>query len=272
MDTFSSAPHHMFVSLWRNRDLVLTLIRREVIGRYKGSVIGIFWSFLNPIFMLAIYTFVFSVVFQARWAESNGSKAEFALVLFVGLLLFNLFSECLNRAPMLLIANANFVKKVKFPLEVLPWVAFGSAFFHLCVSLIVWLLFYGAIFGMPHITVLLFPLLLIPATLLIMGISWLLTGLGTFVRDISQLTTMLTSVLLFLSPIFYPVSALPEAFRPFLYANPLTVMIEAARQLLMWGTLPDMTMLGVFSLISFLAAWFGFACFQRVRGDFADVL
>jgi lipopolysaccharide transport system permease protein len=142
MRHFSVSPIEMMVTIWRARGLVWSMIRREVVGRYRGSVMGLLWSFFNPVLMLAVYTFVFSVVFKARWVGGSDSKTEFALVLFAGLMVFNLFSECVNRAPSLIISNVNFVKKVIFPLEILPIVAFGSAAFHFFVSTVVWFVFY----------------------------------------------------------------------------------------------------------------------------------
>ena len=140
MRHFSASPIEMFANLWRNRELIKASAKREVLGRYRGSFLGVLWSFFNPLFMLAVYTFVFSVVFQARWGGGSGSKTEFALVLFAGLLVFNLFAECINRAPGLILSNTNYVKKVVFPLEILPFVALLSALFHTLISLGVWLI------------------------------------------------------------------------------------------------------------------------------------
>ena len=150
MRDFSASPRELGASLWRNRSLIVASVKREVLGRYRGSVMGILWSFFNPLFMLAVYTFVFSVVFQARWGGGTGSKTEFALVLFAGLMMFTLFAECTNRAPSLILSNVNYVKKVVFPLEILPAVALLSAMFHMLISLGVWFLAYGLFFGVPH--------------------------------------------------------------------------------------------------------------------------
>lgn len=272
MRQFSSTPHEMLVSLLRNRGLIAALIKREVIGRYRGSVIGIFWSFINPLLMLVVYTLVFSVVFKARWNAASDSKTEFALVLFAGLMLFNLFAECVNRAPGLILSNVNYVKKVVFPLEVLPWVALGSALFHMVVSLAVWLLAYVAFFGMPHLTVLLFPLVLLPLMMFVMGVSWLLASLGVFLRDVSQFIGIVTTVFMFLSPIFYPATALPEEYRYLLFINPMTPAIELARDVMYWGRLPDPLVLTVYIVTSAVIAWMGFAWFQKTRKGFADVL
>lgn len=205
----------MVASLWRNRNLIAALTRREVIGRYRGSVLGMLWSFFNPVFMLIVYTFVFSVVFKARWNARSDLKTEFALVLFAGLIVFNLFAECINRAPSLILSNVNYVKKVVFPLEVLPWVAMGSILFHTLVSLAVWLVSYFILFGVPHATVLLLPLVLLPLIFFVMGLSWFLASLGVYLRDVGQFIGIVTTVLMFLSPIFYPITALPEKYRVF---------------------------------------------------------
>ena len=272
MQNFSISPKEMVASLWRNRSLAKALVQREVVGRYRGSFMGILWSFFNPVFMLIIYTFVFSVVFKARWSVGSDSKTEFALILFAGLIVFNLFAECFNRAPGLILSNVNYVKKVVFPLEILPWVAAGSAMFHTLISLGVWLIAYLIFFGVPHLTILLLPLVILPLLLFIMGLTWGLASLGVYLRDVSQFTGPFTMSLMFLSPLFFPSTALPEEYRYLLLLNPLTPAIEQARDVLFWGKVPDLTMLSVYLLISSLIAWLGFAWFQKTRKGFADVL
>jgi lipopolysaccharide transport system permease protein len=272
MQNFSLSPQEMGRSLWRNRELISSLTQREVIGRYRGSTLGILWSFFNPVLMLAVYTFVFSVVFKARWNAGSESRTEFALVLFAGLMVFNLFSECVTRAPSLILSNANYVKKVVFPLEILPWVSLGSALFHTLISLGVWLLFYAVFFGIPPVTAWLLPVVVIPLIAFTMGISWFLASLGVYLRDVSQIIGILTTVLMFLSPIFYPVSSLPEEYRGLFQLNPLTPTIEMARDVLIWGKLPDWTLYGVSLAAALLVACLGFAWFQKTRKGFADVL
>lgn len=273
MQNFSASPSEMVASLWRNRQLIRNLVQREVLGRYKGSVLGIFWSLATPIFMLAVYTFVFSVVFKARWGTGGSdSKSEFALVLFAGLMVFNLFSECISRAPTVVLANVNYVKKVVFPLEVLPWVSMGGALFHFAVSLGVWLVAYTMLIGWPHWQFLLLPLVLAPLVLFVMGLSWALASLGVFLRDVGQMIGLAITVLMFLTPIFYPASALPVAYQPLMYLNPLTPPIEMVRGLLYWGQLPELTMVLFYYIGSAAIALFGFAWFQKTRKGFADVL
>lgn len=262
----------MFGSIWRNRELIATLAKREVLGRYRGSIIGILWSFFNPVFMLTIYTFVFSVVFKARWNEGSDSKTEFALVLFAGLIVFNFVAECINRSPNLILANINYVKKVIFPLEVLPVVSLGVAFFHTIISLIVWLFAYIIFFGVPHSTFLLLPLVILPLLFFTLGLSWILSSLGVYIRDVSQFVSMAMTVLMFLSPIFYPITAIPERYRFFIQLNPISPAIEQVRQVLFWGQLPDLGIWLVYFLASILVSILGFTWFQKTRKGFADVV
>jgi len=265
-------PVQLGQGIWRARDLIWQMTRREVVGRYRGSVLGLFWSFFNPVLMLTIYTFVFSVVFKARWGEGGESKFEFALILFAGLIVYNLFAECVNRAPSLILSNVNYVKKVVFPLEILPLATLGAALFHFIVSLGVLLLFYILVASSLNWTIIFVPLILVPLLLMTLGISWFLASLGVFLRDVAHTVGLLTSVLMFLSPIFYPIAALPEKYRVFLYMNPLTFIIEQMRNALIWGKGPSWLGLSVMTAGSVLIALLGAAWFQKTRKGFADVL
>lgn len=272
MQHFSTSPREMFASLWRNQELIRASAKREVLGRYRGSAMGLLWSFFNPVLMLAVYTFVFSVVFKSRWPGGSDSKTEFALVLFAGLIIFNLFAECVNRAPSLILSNVNYVKKVVFPLEILPFVGLLSALFHGVISLAVWLLAYVILIGMPPATALYLPMILLPFILFIMGLTWLLASLGVYLRDVAQFISIVTTVLMFLSPIFYPATTLPEAYRHVLYMNPITPVIEQTRAVLYFGIKPDFETLAWSLLAMLFIAWLGFAWFQKTRKGFADVL
>ncbi len=262
----------IILSLWDNLPLVRQMVKREIIGRYRGSFFGLLWSFFNPVLMLTVYTFVFSIVFKARWGQGNGDKFEFALLLFAGLIVFNLFSECVSRAPGLILSNVNYVKKVIFPLEILPWVTLGSALFHAAISLTVLLIFLAAVNPVVSWTILLLPVVVLPLLPLIMGLSWLLASIGVFVRDIGQFIGMVMTVLMFMSPIFYPASALPESVRAYLFLNPLTFIIEQARDVMIWGKLPNWNGLAIYSVIAILVAWAGLWWFEKTRKGFADVL
>lgn len=264
---------NLVTGLWRNRQLVWQMSRREVVGRYRGSVMGLAWSFFNPVFMLAVYTFVFSVVFKARWGiGGEESKTQFAVVLFVGMIVSGLFAEVLNRAPGLILGNVNYVKKVVFPLEILPVVSMGAALFHSLVSLLVLLIAFAIFNGYLHWTAIFAPLVLLPLVVLTVGLAWILASLGAFLRDVGQTIGIVTMVMMFLAPVFYPVTAVPEKFRPWLMANPLTFIIEQAREVLIWGHLPNWIGLGIYTLIAAAVAWAGYAWFQKTRKGFADVL
>ncbi len=272
MATYKSHPLEIILCLWRNKELVKALVKRDVLSRYRGSALGLLWSFFNPLLMLGVYTFVFSEVFKGHWGVGGDSKTEFALVLFAGLIVFNLFAECINRAPSLILGNPNYVKKVVFPLEILPFVNLLSAFYHALVSLAVWLLVYIVLFGVPHLTIVLLPLIIVPFSLLIMGLSWALASLGVYLRDVTQFIGVLTTMLMFLSAIFYPVSALPESYQQIIYLNPLVPVIEMTRDVLYWGKGPDFFLLAIYWLITSMTAYLGFAWFQKTRNGFADVV
>jgi lipopolysaccharide transport system permease protein len=260
-------------SLWRNRQLIVQMTTREVAGRYKGSAMGLAWSFFNPVFMLTVYTFVFSVIFKSRWGVGGEeSKTQFAVVLFVGMIVHGLFAEVLNRAPSLILSNVNYVKKVIFPIEILPVIAMGAALFHSLISVGVLLAAFLLFNGYLHWTVIFTPLVLLPLVILTTGLAWMLTSLGVFLRDVGQTIGIITTVMMFLSPVFYPVTSLPEPFRPWLMANPLTFIIEQVREVLIWGHLPNWMGLGLYTLAATGTAWAGYAWFQKTRKGFADVL
>ena len=267
------SPAYMLRQLWLNWQLVFRLMRRDVVGRYKGSVLGLAWSFVTPIIMLAVYTFVFTVVFQARWGiEAQGGRAEFALQLFAGLIVHGILAEMLNRGPTLILGNVNYVKKVVFPLEILPAIPLGAALFHGAVSLAVLVIAKLVLTGTVSATLWLAPVVLLPLVVLALGVGWLLASLGVYLRDIGQTMGLLTTVLLFLSPIFYPLSALPERFHPFILMNPLTFIIEQFRLVVINNGWPDWGGLALYMLMSSVVTWLSFVWFQKTRKGFADVL
>jgi lipopolysaccharide transport system permease protein len=234
---------------------------------------GLAWSFFNPVLMLIVYTFVFSMAFKARWGvRGEESKTLFAVVLFVGLIVHGLFAEVLNRAPGLILSNVNYVKKVVFPLEILPVICLGAALFHSFVSLLALLAAFALSTGYVHWTALLAPVVFLPLVVATLGFGWMLASLGVFIRDVGQTMGIVTTVMMFLSPVFYPITALPAAYRPWIMANPLTFIIEQAREVLIWGHLPDWSGLAIYSALAVLIAWAGFAGFHKTRKGFADVL
>ena len=260
-------------SLFQHRELILQMTKREVVGRYKGSIMGLAWSFFNPILMLTVYSFVFSVVFKARWGLGDDeNRTHFAVVLFVGMIVHGLLAEVLNRAPGLIVGNVNYVKKVVFPLEILPVISMGAALFHSLISLVVLLIAIIILDGNLHWTVVFIPLVLLPLVILTLGLAWMLASLGAFIRDIGQTIGIITTVMLFMAPVFFPLSAMPEKYRPLIMANPLTFIIEQAREVLIFGHMPYWFGLGLYMLVASVVAWAGFAWFQKTRMGFADVL
>ena len=234
---------------------------------------GLAWSFFNPVFMLAVYTFVFSVIFKSRWGVGGEeSKTQFAVVLFVGMIVHGLFAEVLNRAPSLILGNVNYVKKVIFPLEILPIVNLGAALFHSFISLVVLLMAFAIFNGYIHWTAVFTPLVLLPLVILTLGLSWMLASIGVFLRDVGQTIGIITMVMMFLAPVFYPVTALPEEFRPWIMANPLTFIIEQTREVIIWGRTPDWQGLAIYTSAAIAVVWAGYAWFQKTRKGFADVL
>ncbi|XOV53116.1 ABC transporter permease [Pantoea sp. App145] len=250
------------------------MTKREITGRYRGSVMGLLWSFINPILMLTVYTFVFSVVFKARWGTGTAgeSKTDFAVILFVGLIVHTLFAETLMRAPTLIIGNVNYVKKVVFPLETLSITSLAGVVFHSLISLLVLLIAFVIFNGFIHWTVVFIPLVFFPLIIVALGFSWFLSSLGVFIRDVGQTIAIITMILMFLSPIFYPVSALPKEFQAVIMLNPLTFIIEQARNVLIWGKIPDFQGLAIYSIGAIFLMWICFIWFQKTRKGFADVL
>ena len=263
----------MVASLWRNRALTRQMIRREVVARYRGSVLGLAWSFLNPLLLLSVYTFVFGYVFRARTGTGAANMPEYAMRLFAGLIVFRFFADCLSQAPRLVLGRANFVKRVVFPLEILSWVDVGAALFHAATSTAILVLGCAVIRHAVPWTLLLVPAALFPLALMTLGFSWFLSSLGVYVRDITHVVNLLTMVLMFLSPVFYETSVLPSWMQPFFYVNPLTVPIELFRSVVLGGAhLAQAEAWALYLLASLAVAWAGFACFQKARGGFADVL
>ena len=265
-------PFEVFACLWRHRTLVWQLTKREVLGRYRGSSFGLFWAVLQPLVLLGLYTFVFGIVFQARWGMPLEHPGEFALVLFAGLVVYSLFSECVLRAPLLVVTNPTYVKRMVFPLEVLPWVAVGSALFHAALSLAVLLAANLLMRGSLPWTIVTIPVILLPCILLSLASGWILASLGVYFRDMVQAVGLLTTAVMFLSPVFYPVAALPAAVRPYVSANPLAIVIESLRAVLFANELPSWSALAAAVAVTLVAAWSGLAWFQRTRSGFADVL
>jgi lipopolysaccharide transport system permease protein len=266
-------PFAFSTHLLKHRTLLWRLTEREVIGRYRGSLLGWGWSLLNPLLMLAVYTFVFSTVFKARWPDlEQAGSIGFAINLFAGLIVFNLFSECIGKAPTLILSQPSYVTKVVFPLELLGAVAVGAASFHACTSLVVLGLFELLATGGIPATALWLPVVWLPLVLGCLAGCWVLSALGVYLRDLPQLVAVGLSILMFLSAIFYPISALPARWQPLLLLNPLVLVIEQTRAVLVSGRGPAPLYLLVAIPLSLLVCELSFRLFQRARRGFADVI
>ena len=267
-------PIAMVQNLWRHRDLIRQFTRREIEGRYKGSFLGLFWSFINPLALLLIYTFVFGIVLKSRWPQARTENiAEFAVILLCGLITFNIFGDTVNRAPTNIVEVPNYVKKVIFPLEVLPISILGSSLFHALIGLFI-LLSVNLIVsgGSASWTLILLPIIWLPLILLTLGITWFLASLGVFVRDIRYTIAILTQAMFFLTPVFYSIDSVPKEFKLILNINPLAPIIEMTRGVLLWQKIPDFWLVAQLIVIAFIWMIFGYAWFMRTKKAFADVL
>ncbi len=261
----------MVRNLWLHRELIGIFTRREIQGRYKGTSLGLLWSMANPLMLLLIYTFVFGVVFNMRWKESGTDRlSEFSITLFCGLIVFNLFSECISIAPGLITRNPNYVRKVVFPLEILPVSVLGSALFHGAMSLVLLVVANGLVNREFHLTVLLAPFVVLPVILLTLGASWFLAGIGVVFRDIQQILSLVLTGLFFGTPIFYEISQMPPGVQPFMKLNPLAPSVEALRQVILWGRVPKLEILSFWTVFGILFMVAGYAFFMKIRRVFAD--
>jgi lipopolysaccharide transport system permease protein len=268
-------PFLMVRTLRAHRQLVKQLFVRDLAQRYRGSYLGFFWSFLTPAAYLAIYTFVFAVVLKTRWQELSGvsSSTSYALALFAGLVPFNVFSEVTNRAPNLILTTPNYVKKIVFPLEVLPVVSLLSALVHGTASLAILLLSAHLLLGpVPPQRLLLLPLAFVPLVFLCLAAGWALASLGVYIRDIGQAVGVVVQLTMFLCPVVYPLSAVPEQFRLLLLVNPLTTTIETIRNLALWDQPPAWAWLATWTVVTAGMAWMSFVWFIKTKRGFADVL
>lgn len=269
----SNSPAALVASVWRERHLIAQFVRRDVISRYQGSLLGVAWSLFQPIAMLIVYTFVFSVIFKAKWnLAGEQGRGEFAIILFAGLIVHAVIAETITRAPGLIPANANLVKKVVFPLEILVIVTFLTATFHALVSFVV-LVLALVVTGMGvSWTIIFAPLVYLPFSLVALGFGWFLASIGAYVRDIGQVVGILSSILLFLAPVFYPITFIPERYRDWFLLNPITFVVEQMRDIAIFGRLPDFAGLAAYGGVALAICWLGFAWFQKTRRGFADVL
>ncbi|GHD71420.1 transport permease protein [Luteimonas padinae] len=274
----SSAPGQLmrsrnpFAAFGRHRNLTRELVRNEILGRYRGASFGMLWSLLSPFLMLVVYTVAFGSILKGRWPQAGDTHAEFGLVIFVGIFVHGFFAECFTRSPRLMLENANYVKRVVFPLDILPWTMALSALFHLAMNVLVFCLLSFFVYRQLSPLVLLLPLVLAPLAMLTVAVCWVTSSLGVYLRDIAQVTPVVATAMFFLSSAIVPVQAVPERYQLLFQLNPLTFFIDQARNVALWGRQPDWSALGLFALAGLVAMFAAHAWFQRTSRGFADVL
>jgi len=270
--TLAGAVSRPWGAITRHWSLTRELAKRDILGRYRGASFGLLWSLISPFLMLMVYTFAFGTVMGGRWPQIESGDTKFAIVLFSGLIVHGFFAECFNKSVGLIVGNPNFVKRVIFPLEILPWPMIISALFHVLMNLMVFLVMRLVVDGQIAATTFLFPLVMVPLVVLVVGVSWFMAAACVYFRDLGQVTGVISMALLFLSSAMMPVASVPERYRWVFELNPLTFIIDQARNVLLWNRMPDWAGLGWYLLASIAVMYLGYAVFAWLRKGFADVL
>lgn len=266
-------PFRFTLSLWQQRNLIVQFTQREISNRYRGTFLGIIWSFINPFLLLMIYTFVFGVVLKQRWPQAaSDSLNEFAITLFCGLIAFGIFSECMSRSSSIIVSSPNYVKKVVFPLEILPITIMGAALFQALINFIVLIAVYAVTMGVVQWTLILTPIILLPLVFLTLGLMWFISSLSVFFRDAGYIVALLVQVLTFLTPVFYPLAAIPASFRMYVHYSPLALIVETFRNTTLWGILPGFRGYLLLNIATIMVMMFGYAWFMKTKKAFADVI
>lgn len=261
-----------FDALGEYRHLTFELTRREILGRYRGANFGLLWSLIGPLMMLVVYTVAFGTIFGSRWNQASGDTAAFGMVLFLGILTHGFVAECLIRAPRLMIENANYVKRVVFPLQVLGWTTALSALFHMAMNVLVFAVLNAVLFGKFSSYIVLVPVVVLPLLLIAVAACWVFASLGVYLRDISQAMPVIVTAMLFLSSAIVPVDSLSPAYQRIFHLNPLTFFIDQIREVALWGRLPDWPGLALAMAIALVALYLAHAWFRFTSKGFADVL
>jgi lipopolysaccharide transport system permease protein len=259
-------------SLWNSRWLLTPLVKRQMAARYKGSHLGFLWTLLNPLALLGIYTFVFSVILQTRWPQGQGSHSEFALALFAGLIPFNFLSETLQAAPNAVFSYRTYIRKTAFPLEILPLANLGAVLVQSLCSLCILLAGTWLIRGSIPGTVLLLALIYPPIILMCTGLAWFIAALGVYLRDTAHIVNIGLLMLFFLTPIFYPVTAVPEPYRFIAWLNPWCFITESFRNAAVWGRPPGIGALFLAWIGAMVVCQAGYAFFTARKKDFPDLV
>ena len=261
-----------FAAFTVHRNLTRELTRRDILGRYRGANFGLFWSLIGPLMMLAIYTVAFGKFLGSRWSQASGDAASFGIVLFLGLIVHGFVAECLVRSPRLMLDNANYVKRVVFPLPILVWSVVLSALFHMAMNFAVFVVLGIVVFGKFAFYLFLVPVVLAPLVLLTVAVSWVFASLGVYIRDINLTVPVLVTGLLFVSSAIVPVDTLPQHYQAIFHLNPLTFFIDQVREVALWNRPPDWGGLFRYTLAGIVALYAAYSCFRATSRGFADVL
>lgn len=263
----------MLKGLLNHKYLFMQMLKRDIQQRYRGSQLGFLWAFFYPVLMLLVYTFVFGMVMKVKWGVEGQNNIDFGLILFAGLLLHGLLAEVMIGSVRLITGNSQYVKKVVFPLEILSLVCLANALFHMLLGLSILLVIFVITGNTLHWTLLLTPVVLFPFVVFLMGASWFVSVLGVYVRDLGQVIGVLMTVMMFLCSIVFPFDRLPIEIQPYvLWLNPLTIIVEQLRAVLLFGQMPDWSLLGTYTIFAFLMFFVGVWFFKRTRDGFADVI
>lgn len=258
--------------VWVNRHLLAMMVKRAVTSRYKNSLFGVAWIVINPLIKLSIYTLVFHQILNVKWGTQEQTGPQFALYIYIGMIAFSVFSESMLAAPHVIISHRNMIKKIDFPIEILPWVHFFTAVCDALIGFTIWILAYFIINGVPPVTVLLLPIVFLPFLLITMGLNWIVTASCVFVKDLTQIVQFGITALLFISPIFYPLSAVPGFLRSLMLLNPLSFEIEMLRGILIDGVIPPLSYYAMYLAIGIALYYLGYRYYKSVQDEFADVL
>jgi len=263
----------MFSSLLNNKYLFLQMLKRDIQKRYRGSQLGFLWAFFYPVLMLLVYSFVFGMVMDVKWGVAGQDNIDFGLILFAGLLCHGLMAEVVIGSVASITSNSQYVKKVVFPLEIISLVGLANAVFHMFLGMIILLAIFIMRGNSLEWTILLAPVVLFPFVVFLLGLSWLLSVLGVYIRDLGQVVGVMMTVLMFLCSIVFPFDRLPVELQPFvLWLNPLTIIVEELRAVVLFGQLPNWELLGLYSIGAFAMLFAGTWLFSRTRDGFADVI
>ena len=255
-----------------HRGLLLALLRREIVARYRGSALGLLWSLITPVVLLATYTLVFSFFFHMKWSPDDTGHGYFIVMLFCGLIPFNFFSEVISRAPMLIVSSPNYVKRVAFPVQLLPAVATGAALFHALIGMAILIAMRWVVLGTPPLAVLYLPLIWIPLVIFTLALSIITAAIGVFIRDLGHAVGLVLNVLFFLSAVMYPAATIPENFRLILWLNPVACAILQIRETCVQGQPLNFRLFGVLLGGSLLLLFLAAGWFRGISRRFADVM